>query len=210
MKKITIDGRLGKDAEVKVTVKGTQYLKFTVANDVYSNGENKTEWFDVTTFDPFIINNKANFLKKGRYVIITGTLTSSVNATGGKIYLNQNIMADSVDTPSFGSPKHDDSDVQTASVYSPGVQGGTALHQAPEYQPQPQVRQQPLAEAQVNYPQQAVPTPQPAAQAPYQPQPQAYSEVGQQWTNAQPAGPAQYSGPVPSYNPSGADDDLPF
>ena len=55
MRQITFDGRLGKDAVVGTAKNGTQYLKFSVANNTFANGEEKTEWFDVTTFNDFII-----------------------------------------------------------------------------------------------------------------------------------------------------------
>lgn len=110
MKSITIDGRLGKDAEVLETKNGIPYVKFSVANNSYSMGEIKTEWFDVTSFDKNVIENRVKALMKGRYVIVTGTPLSKVHITQDrKVYLNQYITAISIETPSFGKRNDDNS-----------------------------------------------------------------------------------------------------
>lgn len=120
MKQILIDGRIGKNAEVLTTVTGKKYLRFPIANDTYINGENKTEWFDVTCYDPFIVEKRASFLTKGRFVIISGTLNTEVNAKNGKIYLNQYITALSIDTPSMGTKKEENTE-ETVSTYTGGT-----------------------------------------------------------------------------------------
>ena len=200
MKKIIIDGRLGKDSEVKVTSKGTKYLRFAVANDVYTNGETKTEWYDVMTFDTFAIEKKSEYLKKGRYVIVTGTPTSSVNTSNGKIYLNHSILAESIELPSLGGGKKEDNTVvEGVSTFSPNQQARPSVAAQPSVaqgyqtaQPvqrqqtvqQPYVHQQgnaqygnqqPSYQSQV---QQAQPSyqPQPQPQA-YQPGPQAFTDT---------------------------------
>lgn len=118
MRLITIDGRLGGDAEVKTTSGGTQYIKFTVANRTYENKEQKTDWFDVSSFSKFTIDSQSKFLKKGAYVIVTGTLSSDVNANGGKIYLNHYINAQQIEIPMLGEKKEDSSDEPAVSTYT--------------------------------------------------------------------------------------------
>jgi len=120
MKQILIDGRIGKDAEVLSTVTGKKYIRFSLANDTFTNGETKTEWFDVTCYDPFVVDKRASFLTKGRYVIISGTLNTQVNVKNGKIYLNQYVTALTIDTPSLGNRKDDNE--ETVSTYTAGTQ----------------------------------------------------------------------------------------
>lgn len=121
MKQILIDGRIGKGgAKTFQTTKGKNYIRFSLANDTFSNGTNKTEWFDVTSFDPFIVESKAGILTQGSYVIIHGTLNSEVSAKNGKIYLNQYVTADSIDIPRLGAKK-DEVNEEQVSTYTGGT-----------------------------------------------------------------------------------------
>lgn len=128
MKQITIDGRLGKDAVLGTAKNGRQYLRFSVANTSFSktDGE-KTEWFDVTTYDDFAIKYRQNVLKKGSYVIVTGTLNSEISTKDSKIWLNHYVNATDINVPNLGTkkenlaPKVDTPTVATPSVPSPTV-----------------------------------------------------------------------------------------
>ena len=95
MKIITFDGRLGKDATVKVGKSGKKFLSFTVANNSFYEGQQRVDWFDVACFDPYLVgrftdeNGNVRLLKKGTYVIITGTVNSAVNTgSNGNMYIN--------------------------------------------------------------------------------------------------------------------------
>ena len=58
MKTITFDGRIGASgAEVRTTKGGKPYVRFSVANNSFANGAEKTEWYEVTSYDEYIINN---------------------------------------------------------------------------------------------------------------------------------------------------------
>ena len=151
MKQITIDGRVGKDgAKILKTQGGKDYLRFSLANDSFVNGANKTEWFDVTCFDPFMVEKRASFLMKGRYVIVTGTLNTEVSAKDGKIYLNQYVRANDIDFPSFGSKKEETGEqistftggTKSAEIVKPQPQAAPVQevhqHTAPATQPAPQ------------------------------------------------------------------------
>lgn len=108
MKQIIIDGRVGANGtEVKTTKNGKNYARFSIANNTYVNGEEKTEWYDVICYDPIFIEKRAQYLGKGSYVIITGTIKVDVNVKDGKFYLNQTITAQTIDTPRFGGKKDD-------------------------------------------------------------------------------------------------------
>ena len=152
MRQITLDGRIGTGgAKVLQTAKGKSYIRFSIANDTFVNGANKTEWFDVTCFDQFLVENKAKYMTQGRYVIVQGVPDSQVVNKEGKIYLNNYITAVSIDLPSFGTKKEDNPVAQvstftggtkSAEVTKPQVQAAPVQevhqHTAPVAQPAPQ------------------------------------------------------------------------
>ena len=99
-----IIGRLGKDAEIGETNGGTKYVKFTVAENNYRNCEDKTTWYDVTSYDSFVVNTQIKVLKKGAFVVVVGDVDSKINVgKNGKIYLNHNITASSIKVPNLGN-----------------------------------------------------------------------------------------------------------
>ena len=152
MRQITLDGRIGTGgAKVLQTAKGKSYIRFSIANDTFVNGANKTEWFDVTCFDPFLVENKAKYMTQGRYVIVQGVPDSQVVSKEGKICLNNYITANSSDLQSFGAKKEDSPVAQvstftggtkSAEVTKPQVQAAPVQeihqHTAPVAQPAPQ------------------------------------------------------------------------
>lgn len=152
MKQITLDGRLGQDAKLMKTNGGKEYVRFSLANDSFVDGTNKTEWFDITCFDPYVVTKKFDYLKKGRYAIISGAFKSEVQVREGKVYLNNYVTANNVELPSFGGKK-DDNEVKV-STYTGGTRSDRAVQEAaapvqsvPEAtqtapQPQPVVSQQ--------------------------------------------------------------------
>lgn len=129
MKQITIDGRLGKDAVVGTTQTGKQYLRFSLANSTFSKNEGeKTEWFDVTTYDDFTIKHRQNVLKKGSYVIVTGTWKSETSVKDSRVWLNHYVNATDINVPNLGTkkegvaPKVDAPTVPAPSVPIPTVE----------------------------------------------------------------------------------------
>ena len=79
---LTLDGRVGKNgAEIKTSKGGKQYLKFSLANNSYSGGQNKTTWFDVICYKPEIINGIGNYLKKGSFVYVHTNVIEDVTRT---------------------------------------------------------------------------------------------------------------------------------
>lgn len=146
MKQIIIDGRIGKeDAKLMTAKNGKPYIRFSLANNSFVNGANKTEWFDVTSFDQYTVENRLKLLTKGRYVIVNGILNSEVSANGGKIYLNQYVRANDIEVPSFGTKKEDSTDGQI-STYTGGTKSDLTTGHVeskpevkPEEKPAPQV-----------------------------------------------------------------------
>lgn len=169
MRNIIIDGRLGKDAEIKSTKDGKQYLSLTVANDIYANGETKTEWFNVSSFIDSDLK-RAQYLTKGRFVIISGDLAIEPRTNNGKLYLNMYIRANNIDMPRLGQGQNSNSASQPAVSAIP--QTPSAMPQAPVYTTmpaQPQAYQQ--APQPVAYPQPAPVAPQGYAPRQVAPQP---------------------------------------
>ena len=156
MRIISLDGRLGGDAEVKKTKDGKEFIRFSLANNYFANGKEITDWFDVNCYDPFVVQNKIKLLTKGRYVIVTGNIRTEVSERNGKLWLNHYVTATNVDTPSFGRRSDDSSDsTASVSVYTGGTRSDMSQQQTVA-QPAPAVAaapvQQASAQAAINYP----------------------------------------------------------
>lgn len=158
MRTLYFNGRLGKDAELVTTTSGAQFLRFLVANNSYNKNEGeKTDWVDVTCFDPFIIKTKQAILKKGTYVIVSGELeVSTAVAQDGRVFVNQRVNANFVEVPNFG--KSDS-----------GATATTVTQTQPQMMPQAAPAAQPVAQpvAQPQMMPQAAPVAQPASQPVY-------------------------------------------
>ena len=189
MKIITLDGRLGRDAEINQTNTGVKYLRFSMANDTKRQGNTVTEWFDVVVYDENTITKMAQYLTKGSYVIITGEPTASISIKDGQAYLNQRIRAFSINFGGGGS----------------GKQANTAQAQGVAPQVAPQAAYNPQAPAAPVIP---MPAAAPAPAAPVAPAPQVVPQPAYVPQQA-PVTPVQSS---PAYVPpaTSADDDLPF
>lgn len=74
MNQITIIGNLGKDVEVK-KYDDFNIGKFSVAVNEKVKGEDKTEWFNVSTFDK-LADLCAQHIGKGSKVLVQGKLQS--------------------------------------------------------------------------------------------------------------------------------------
>ena len=121
MRQVILDGRLGKDAVVSSS-NGKQYVKFSLANTLFKNGKEETEWFDVTSFDDFVVNKKIKALTKGSYVIVTGNWETETNVSQktNQLYINHRVIATDINIPNIGK-KIDDGKVQTPSVSMPEI-----------------------------------------------------------------------------------------
>lgn len=100
-----VDGRLGKDAEIKTNQQGTEYLSFTLANNSFVRGKEETKWFNILSFEPRIIalHRTHNLFVKGKAVAVTGQSDESISTKNNNIYLNRTIVANRIDLMSFGS-----------------------------------------------------------------------------------------------------------
>lgn len=127
MKSFTFDGRIGaKGAEVMKTKSGKPYARFSVANNSFVGGQDKTEWYDVTSYDPYVIENRVQYLTKGTYVIITGNINTEVKVgRDNNLWINHYVTATTIDTPSF-KKKDENDDVSAESNAEPTMSTYTA------------------------------------------------------------------------------------
>lgn len=141
MKTIILDGRVGTaGTEVKVTKAGKQYARFSLANNTYTNGEEKTEWFEIISYDPTFIEKRAQYLNKGSYVIVTGNIRTEVKVgQDNKMYINHYVTASNIDTPRLGG-KSDNATQDNATTSTPVVStftGGTKSEMVAQVTAQP-------------------------------------------------------------------------
>lgn len=132
MKIITFDGRLGRDATVHVAKNGSKFITFSVANNSYLGGQQRVDWFDVVCYDPYVVENNTKFLTKGTFVIITGTINSTINVKGNDMYINHNVNAINIDRPRFGRPQGEEQAKETSnepqvSVYTGGTRSDITM-----------------------------------------------------------------------------------
>lgn len=116
MEKITLIGRLGRDASVKESQQGTRFLTFTMACDAYRGGESRTHWYDVTSFDPNRYKNMLKYLTKGSSVTVVGDLDADIEeGRDGVTRIRRRVSADSIQfTPSSTSGQTSESKTTTS------------------------------------------------------------------------------------------------
>ena len=114
MKILIFDGYLGKDAEVKTSQKGAQFLSFRVGNTTWVKGENKTDWIEVMCFNASTIAAMGPNLKKGSHVCVTGTPDTTVNPSkDGRLYVNTSVLADRIEFINGNSKKDKEGEEST-------------------------------------------------------------------------------------------------
>ena len=117
MNKVFIEGRLGRNAEVKETSNGNKFIRFTVAVNWRKSKEkdDRTTWYDVTSFNPSYTGNLAKYLVSGTPVIVVGDLEPEMNpGKDGKMYLNMSVRANSIEFPRISNKKDDTVNTSTS------------------------------------------------------------------------------------------------
>lgn len=92
LSKIEIIGNLVADAEERNTSDGRSFLTFKVAvNDSSSSNpeEKKVTYFDVTYSRTAVVQ----YLKKGKFIYVSGKLSLSSSSNGEKTYFNASVSA---------------------------------------------------------------------------------------------------------------------
>ena len=104
MQKITIIGRLGRDAALRETQDGAKIVSFTVACNGRVRGVEKTSWYEVSAFNYERYKNMVKYLTKGSSVIVVGELDADVEeGRDGVTRCRRSVVADSIEFNSNGS-----------------------------------------------------------------------------------------------------------
>ena len=104
MQKITIIGRLGRDAAIRETQDGAKIVSFTVACNGRARGVEKTSWYEVSAFNYERYKNMVKYLTKGSGVIVVGELDADVEeGRDGVTRCRRSVVADFIEFNSNGS-----------------------------------------------------------------------------------------------------------
>ena len=113
MKQILVDGRLGRDAELRVSANGRKYVSFSLANNTHVKNEDKTTWYDVTCFDTNTVENRLEYLKKGKLIFVSGVYDAKAYmGKDGIMRVSESILADRISFIQVGN-KNDGQNQQT-------------------------------------------------------------------------------------------------
>lgn len=117
MYKMTIQGRLTEDAQVRATKDGGSFLSMRVAVNSFENGSQKPYFISVAHFN--YRPNMVQHLTKGSLVDVVGTPQISAYLTKqGSPMEDIRITADAVEFPSNGSNSGTTTTTQTSTVTS--------------------------------------------------------------------------------------------
>lgn len=76
LNRICLIGRLGKDAELKDSSSGKQYMKFSLATNRMKGREEVTDWHNVTVWNEKLVEYLHPYLVKGKQIYLEGLATS--------------------------------------------------------------------------------------------------------------------------------------
>ena len=96
--RITLLGRLGRDAAIRESQSGKKFISFTMAVTTKSNGVEETQWFDVLINQNYErYKNMALHLTKGSMVYLTGDFKADLETgTDGVQRLRRSVFCDYV------------------------------------------------------------------------------------------------------------------
>ena len=121
MKILIVDGRLTRDAEVKINkANGAKFLTFTIANNSYANEQEITTFYNVISYNEHDIL-KCDKFTKGKLLVVTGRPNESMTVKDGKTYLNRSIMAHSIESGTFNSNRENTSQATTYRDVAPAT-----------------------------------------------------------------------------------------
>ncbi len=92
MKKLTITGHIGRDAEVRINNRGNEFATFSVAVGVGTKENPKTDWVDVVANGKLCAIAK-HFVKKGSKVLVEGFPTAHGFIQDGVIHAKIRVIA---------------------------------------------------------------------------------------------------------------------
>lgn len=139
MQHIMLEGRLGRDAEIKTTARGNKYVSFTLAVDGRDKDNNKTTtWYNVSSFQENHTGKFAEYLKKGSGLIVMGAPSFGIwTDRNGQAKLDLNVRATNLEFPTLGGGK-ENGDGQQQSQQQTARQSVNAPAAAPVQAPEPE------------------------------------------------------------------------
>ena len=105
MKILNVDGFLGRDAEVKVSPKGNKFLSFSMCNNSFVRGAQKSTWYNCSTFDVDKYEKMIPHLKKGKFIVVVGVPDESAYvAKDNSLKVDINLSIDRIEFVNTGKP----------------------------------------------------------------------------------------------------------
>src|SRR5690554_5035450 len=98
LNRIILIGRLTRDPEMRYTSNGIAVTSFTLAvqrNYANQQGEREVDFINIVTWRK-LAENCAQYLGKGQLVAVEGSLQIRKNESGGRTYINPEVVADNV------------------------------------------------------------------------------------------------------------------
>ena len=125
MRKIELTGRLAADAERKISKTGKEFLSFRVGNNEFNDkdeqGNQKTYWFNVTTFNQRHFG-MTQYLTKGKSIIVEGDYSDRLYQNKeGNCEIARDIMANAIYFNSDGN-SNNSNQTKTTTQTSPVTQ----------------------------------------------------------------------------------------
>lgn len=82
----SFSGNVGKDSEVITTKTGARMLKFSVADEVFQNGQKTTQWINCVDFRKASVDKLVEYIKKGSLLHVSGEVSlNSYEAKDGTV-----------------------------------------------------------------------------------------------------------------------------
>ena len=159
MQKMMVSGRLGMDAEVRVTQNGKRFLFMRLATT--NRRMNTTVWVSVFYDDEWAVNNTSHFIKGAALLVIGDWSQHEWISQTGERKIDNSVWADSITFNGSGNREQNGTGGYSAASSVP--QSAMAIN----LPPQPQQVQQPTVQSQYQQPQPQA-QPQPQYQQPYQ------------------------------------------
>ena len=134
MEHLTISGRLGKDAEIKTTARGSKYVSFPLAVDA----KGTTNWYNVSSFQENHLGKIVEYLKKGKGLIVSGVPSYSAwTDKSGNARIDLNVRAFNIEFPSLGGNRENGENKEQSTDAQPAVATTTRTTvQAPAEEPE--------------------------------------------------------------------------
>lgn len=126
-------GRIGKDGARVIDGKNGKFLTMDVATDYYSGGENKTMWIRVKTNKERYVEKMAQFLTKGKMIIVEGQqmMPNTWIGKDGEVHSQVSIVADFIDFIRVGKKKEESAESETTQTVTVEEEVPEAPFQAP-------------------------------------------------------------------------------